>query len=68
MRSVLVKGYEQAVLAAFSADGRQLEAPHAPHREDILGVGGLVGGLQRQVVDLHTARGDIFCRAGAGGV
>ena len=27
-----------------------------------------MGGLQRQVVDLHTARGDIFCRTGAGGV
>ena len=44
-RSILVKGYEQTILAAFAADGRQLEAPHAAHCENICGVGGLVGGL-----------------------
>ena len=48
MRSVLIKGYKQAVLAAFAADGRQPEAAHTPHRKDILGIGGFVGGLQRQ--------------------
>ena len=64
LRSILVKGYEQTILAAFAADGRQLEAPHAAHCENICSVGGLVGGLQRQVVDLHTARGDIFFGTG----
>ena len=60
MRSILVKGYEQAVLATFAANGRQLKAPHTPHGEDILSVGGLVGSLQRQIVYLHPASRDIL--------